>query len=97
MSPDVNQFYRAINPNKTLVVANPEDKKYYIDFADVRGGDIIKNLTNKIIFFSQNQPSCTLFTGHIGCGKSTELLRLKMELETQGFMWFISSLARTWS
>jgi len=25
------------------------------------------------------------FTGHIGCGKSTELLRLKTELEQQGF------------
>ncbi|HBB33402.1 MAG TPA: KAP family P-loop domain-containing protein, partial [Cyanobacteria bacterium UBA9273] len=28
---------------------------------------------------------CQLFTGHIGCGKSTELLRLKNELEQEGF------------
>jgi tRNA uridine 5-carbamoylmethylation protein Kti12 len=28
---------------------------------------------------------CVLFTGHIGCGKSTELLRLKKELEDEGF------------
>jgi hypothetical protein len=27
----------------------------------------------------------SLFTGHIGCGKSTELLRLKLELEQEGF------------
>jgi thymidylate kinase len=27
----------------------------------------------------------TRFTGHIGCGKSTELQRLKAELEEQGF------------
>ncbi|HIK12974.1 MAG TPA: AAA family ATPase [Oscillatoriaceae cyanobacterium M33_DOE_052] len=82
---DVKQFYRATNPNKTLVVANPEDKKYYIDFSSVRGDDIINDIINKITFFHENEPSCTLFTGHIGCGKSTELLRLKSELETKKF------------
>ncbi|MBA3924541.1 MAG: AAA family ATPase, partial [Nostocaceae cyanobacterium] len=30
-------------------------------------------------------PTCQLFTGHIGCGKSTELQRLKSELEYAGF------------
>ena len=36
---------------------------------------------------------CALFTGHIGCGKSTELLRLKAELEDEGFhvIYFVSS------
>src|SRR3712207_1329236 len=29
--------------------------------------------------------TCELFTGHIGCGKSTELLRLKADLEQEGF------------
>ena len=35
--------------------------------------------------FSPDEPTCELFTGHIGCGKSTELLRLKAELEQEGF------------
>ncbi|HEY9671753.1 MAG TPA: P-loop NTPase fold protein [Waterburya sp.] len=34
---------------------------------------------------SPDKPTCQLFTGHIGCGKSTELQRLKTELEQQGF------------
>ena len=85
MTPDIRQFYRATDPGKGLIVANADDKKYYIDFADVRGGDIIEKLKQKITFFSPNSPTCALFTGHIGCGKSTELLRLKMELETEGF------------
>ncbi len=34
---------------------------------------------------SPDQPTCQLFTGHIGCGKSTELFRLKAELEQDGF------------
>lgn len=85
MRVDLQKFYRATDPAKTLVVANPEDKKYYIDFSSVRGGEIIKKLKQKITFFAPDDPTCTLFTGHIGCGKSTELLRLKTELEQEGF------------
>ncbi len=51
------------------------------------------NLRQKITFFEPDRPTCALFTGHIGCGKSTELLRLKMELEKAGFhvVYFASS------
>ncbi len=67
-------------------MGNPEEQKYYIDFASVRGGKIIEAVGRTILLRSQlNQPSCQLFTGHIGCGKSTELSRLKAELEQQGF------------
>jgi len=55
------------------------------DFSSVRGGEIIAKLKQKITFFSRDEPTCVLFTGHIGCGKSTELLRLKTELEKDGF------------
>ncbi len=64
---------------------NPEDQKFYIDFSPVRGGKIIEELKDNITFFSPDEPTCALFTGHIGCGKSTELLRLKAELEDDGF------------
>ncbi|MEM7579394.1 MAG: ATP-binding protein [Cyanobacteria bacterium P01_A01_bin.80] len=82
---DIRKFFQATNPSKTLVVENTEDQKYYIDFSSVRGGKIIAELKDKITFFSPNEPTCMLFTGHIGCGKSTELLRLKLELEEEGF------------
>jgi hypothetical protein len=82
---DLQKFYRATNPSLTLSADKAEDCKYYIDFASVRGGDIIGKLKKKIAFFSPNDPTCVLFTGHIGCGKSTELLRLKKELEDEGF------------
>ena len=38
-----------------------------------------------ITFLSPEIPTCSLFTGHIGCGKSTELLQLKLLLENDGF------------
>lgn len=41
MEPDLQKFYQACNPSKTLVVSNPVDRQYYIDFASVRGGRII--------------------------------------------------------
>ncbi|NET68478.1 MAG: ATP-binding protein [Moorea sp. SIO1G6] len=39
----------------------------------------------QITLFSEDQPTCQLFTGHIGCGKSTELSRLKAELLAENF------------
>jgi AAA ATPase domain len=85
MTLDLQKFYQACNPSKTLAVENAEDRKYYIDFSSVRGGRIIEELKENITFFSPDEPTCELFTGHIGCGKSTELLRLKAELEQAGF------------
>lgn len=82
---DLIRFYKACNPSKTLIVGNAEDQQYYIDFASVRDSDIIKELERTIILLSGNQPTCQLFTGHIGCGKSTELFRLKDKLEKQGY------------
>lgn len=83
---DFLQFFHACDPSRTLIIGNPEDRQYYIDFASVRGGKIIEALERTILLKAQmNQPSCQLFTGHIGCGKSTELRRLQADLEQQGF------------
>jgi len=66
-------------------MANPDDRRYYIDFASVRGGKIVEALERTITRLSPDEPTCQLFTGHIGCGKSTELFRLKAALERQQF------------
>jgi DNA polymerase III delta prime subunit len=89
---DRAKFRRACDPSKTLVFGNSEDEQYYIDFASVRGSEVIEELKGHIADFF-DQPTCVLFTGHIGCGKSTELLRLKKELEDEGFhvVYFVSS------
>ena len=81
---DLKRFFKASNPTRTLDLSKPEDNKYYIDFSSVRGSNIINELKRTIIF-SEDESTCQLFTGHIGCGKSTELSRLKKELEEQGF------------
>src|SRR5919202_2829248 len=85
MTLDIHKFFQATNPSNTLAVENEEDRTYYIDFSSVRGGKLIEELKDNITFFSPDAPTCELFTGHIGCGKSTELLRLKAELQQEGF------------
>jgi len=93
MTIDLRKFYQATDPGKALAITNPEDQQYYIDFSSVRGGPIIQKMKKKITYFSPDDPTCVLFTGHIGCGKSTELLRLQDVLEKEGFhvIYFASS------
>jgi nucleoside-triphosphatase THEP1 len=84
MTLDLQKFYQACSPSP-LDFGNAEARKYYIDFSSVRGGNIIRELGRTITRLSPDDPTCQLFTGHIGCGKSTELQKLKAELEQQGF------------
>ena len=85
MNFNLPKFFKACNPSKTLVVGDKEDRQYYIDFSQVRGTNIVRELGRTISLLGSDDPSCQLFTGHIGCGKSTELFRLKAELEKKGF------------
>ncbi|MCL1472013.1 KAP family NTPase [Argonema antarcticum] len=80
---DVKKFYQVCNPSP-LDLRNAQERKYYIDFSSVRGGNIIKELM-RTIDLSPNMATCQLFTGHIGCGKSTELQQLKVDLEKENF------------
>jgi hypothetical protein len=82
---DIRKFFQATNPGRALTMDKEEDRKYYIDCSAVRGSQIIEELRDNIAFFSPDEPTCELFTGHIGCGKSTELRRLETELKDAGF------------
>lgn len=80
---NVREFFNACNPSKTLNMEVAKERKYYINFSSVRGIEIVEELGQTIIL--SDEATCQLFTGHIGCGKSTELLRLKQELQQQLF------------
>ena len=75
----ITQIYNAFNPFEPL---KPGDEAY-VDFKAVRGNeDIFRQVGRKII--RSDQPTCQLYTGHRGAGKSTELLRLQKDLEENG-------------
>ncbi|MEM6427217.1 MAG: P-loop NTPase fold protein, partial [Cyanobacteria bacterium P01_D01_bin.128] len=82
---DVRQFFQTTNPARTLDPRREGDRQLYIDFSEVRGEQIIAEIRDLITFYEPENPTCTLFTGHIGCGKSTELLKLRAELEEDEF------------
>jgi AAA ATPase domain len=61
----------------------PADSPMYVHCKEVRGGsDVLVELGRTVLM--SNTPTCQLYTGHRGGGKSTELLRLKQHLEARG-------------
>jgi hypothetical protein len=80
MELNISEFYKASNPSRPI-----QDSRYYINFSDVRGGDIVEELARTIVDLSPDEATTQLLTGHVGSGKSTELFRLRDQLETAGF------------
>ena len=76
----IKNLYNAFDPFRPLPAGDPT----YVDCREVRGdGDILKDLGNRIQL-SQSK-TCQLYSGHRGAGKSTELLKLKQDLENNHF------------
>lgn len=75
---NLDDAWRACNPDMPL---QPDDDRY-VDLAEVRGEskNIIKSI-QRGISRSENMHCKFLVSGHRGCGKSTELLRLKSQLD----------------
>ncbi|HKQ09044.1 MAG TPA: hypothetical protein VJ464_28235 [Blastocatellia bacterium] len=72
--------YNAVDPTQPLAA----DDARYVDCIDVRGNEDVVGKMFRSISYSETY-SHQLFTGHRGCGKSTELLRLKARLEGADF------------
>lgn len=79
MAEGIDLFYQKCDPAEPL---NPGDARY-VPCDDVRGtGDVVMRLANAVR--RSNKPMHLLFTGHRGCGKSTELKRLIQRLTQPG-------------
>ncbi|MEI6065591.1 MAG: hypothetical protein WCQ26_13435, partial [Pseudanabaena sp. ELA748] len=70
--------------NPSFDIYSSKNTNYYVNLTVAGGEDAVKRM-RRAIALSPNKPTYQLLSGHIGCGKSTELLRLKLELEQQGF------------
>jgi hypothetical protein len=75
----LSKIYNAFDPAPL-----PANSKLYVDCKAVRGGSDVLVELGKTIRFS-DRPTCQLYTGHRGGGKSTELLRLQQDLENKGY------------
>jgi hypothetical protein len=81
----LRDVFRVTDPGKPLESGDPR----YVPCEKVRGNeDIVEFLLNTISWQEEGTYCHQLFTGHRGCGKSTELLRLKARLENAGYAVF---------
>ena len=83
----VEEAYNLVNPDVPLERGEADPR--YVDLNAVRGGDDFAALIARHILLSDrsSSPAFTklLFSGHRGCGKTTELFRLKRKLEEEGY------------
>ncbi|MCP4697795.1 MAG: AAA family ATPase [Gammaproteobacteria bacterium] len=81
LATNVDDAYHVCNPEKPLQA----DDDRYVDLAEVRGMQNFTRTISRRISRTCPEFHKQLITGHRGCGKSTELLRLKAELERERF------------
>ena len=62
---------------------------YYVDLSSVRNTETIQNITTKLEFLEPTEFCTILFTGHRGCGKSTELRRIQKRLESEYYIVYL--------
>jgi energy-coupling factor transporter ATP-binding protein EcfA2 len=78
--------YRATTLKTAFQVCNLEELsgenlRYYVDLAEVRKTEAIEGVNTILDFQEPGQFETVLFTGHRGCGKSTELKRIQNRWE----------------
>lgn len=85
MNSQIAKIYGACNPD------NPATEKFYYDCSAARGKNVfVEQIKDHIVlanasmheFSDAGDYKCFLFTGHSGCGKSSELKRLVRELNS---------------
>ena len=70
-------IYNAFEPN------TPATRHFYANCKEARGGsDLVRKMIRRLKN-AENENLRYLFTGHLGCGKSSELLHLAKEIETE--------------
>jgi AAA ATPase-like protein len=67
-----------------------DQRNLYVDLESVRGNQHpTQRLAQTIRFSESGKPTCQVLAGHMGSGKSTELLRLKKDLEDGDPSYFV--------
>lgn len=83
LATNLDEVYRVCDPKLPLSATDSR----YVDLSEVRSMSMLAtNITRRILRCDQHQFHKQLISGHRGCGKSTELLRLKAELEAKAFL-----------
>lgn len=79
------QMYEIFSPSPL----SPEQSNLYVDLEAVRGKYYVVKKLSGFIGAAAGKATCYVLTGHRGCGKSTELMRLKSVLESEDFKYYV--------
>lgn len=78
LAPDpLARLYRACEPSKDLEPGDPR----YVDLDEVRGDSVVRLFEKSLRLADPEHPEVKLLAGHIGSGKTSEMRRLKAQLE----------------
>lgn len=60
-----------------------DSQRYYVDLSGVRNSEAVESVSTRLDFLEPAEFCSILFTGHRGCGKSTELRRIQNRWEKE--------------
>ncbi|MDZ8069496.1 MAG: hypothetical protein RMY64_28445 [Nostoc sp. DedQUE08] len=60
-------------------MSNKDIERYYVNLSKVRKTEAINTIKTRLSFLEPAEFCSLLFTGHRGCGKSTELRKIQQE------------------
>src|SRR5579871_2844148 len=89
LTPELRKFLTDHFRDLELQPLAPQDPRYVPLYETLEDGDPIERLT-RTIYFSGTE-SRQFFSGFRGTGKSTQLLRLKTQLEEEGYLAFYAN------
>lgn len=88
----LQEGYHACSADQPLMSCD-EIAKYYVDLSQVRTTDAIEGVNSTLKFLTPGKDKkfpTILFTGHRGCGKTTELKRIQSQWEQEYLVIFIN-------
>ena len=96
MNLNVQKFYQATNPLKTLDIKNPEDAQKYIDFSEVRGGQVIEDLKVELLGQRRGRLLVICLQDIWVVANQRSYCASNKNLNMSNFMSFILNLLTTW-
>lgn len=80
--------YRICTPEPLI---GEDIDRYYVDLSSVRNTETIQKIATKLDFLEPEEHCTILFTGHRGCGKSTELRKIQQKVESEYYIVYLEA------
>jgi hypothetical protein len=81
----LTRLYRECDPTEPI---KPDDGRY-VDCSRARGDDLVTRYVRDLQRADPSHPDVKVFAGHRGCGKTSEMLRMKAMLEAGSPKYFV--------